>query len=164
MTGVPRPDWAWKPDDTTVKAIASGNAKVRRSYQTSSTDDSETQMATKKTKAKKGKKKLDGKKLAAQRKPRDSVAQFIKDELEAGRSDVARIIEKAKSEFPKSNPTPGYVRFIAKSIGKYKQVEPERGVAKPKAKKEKKAKKAKKDKPARADGGESKSTEADPAS
>lgn len=69
-------------------------------------------------------KKLDGKALAAQRKPRDSVAQFIKDELKAGRKDVDKIIEKAKAEFPQSDPTRGYVRFVAKQIGLYDQVAP----------------------------------------
>lgn len=80
-------------------------------------------MATKKEKSKKAKgKKLDGKKLAAQRKPRDSVAQFIKDELNAGKKDVDKIVENAKKEFPKTKPTRGYVRWLAKSIGKEKQV------------------------------------------
>lgn len=97
-------------------------------------------MATKKT-SKKGKKKLDGKALAAKRKPRDSVAQFIKDELMGGSSDVDKIIERSKKEFPKAKPTRGYVRWIAKQIGKEKQVAVE-----PKAKAEKpaKAKSAKK--------------------
>lgn len=87
----------------------------------------------KKAKAKNGK-KLDGKKLAAARKPRDSVAQFIKDELTAGRTDVEKIVEKAKKEFPKTNPTNGYVRWIAKQIGKEKAVAPE-VASKPKAEK-----------------------------
>lgn len=91
--------------------------------------------ASKKAAAKKSapKKKLDGKALAAKRKPRDSVAQFIKDELMAGKSDVDKIVERAKAEFPKTKPTRGYVRWIAKQIGKEKQVAPERG-EKPKAK------------------------------
>lgn len=87
-------------------------------------------MATKKKASKKKvaakksapKKKLDGKALAAKRKPRDSVAQFIKDELMAGKSDVDKIVERAKAEFPKTKPTRGYVRWIAKQIGKEKQV------------------------------------------
>lgn len=90
---------------------------------------------------KKGKKKLDGKKLAANRKPRDSVANFIKDELNAGKTDVAKILERAKADFPKANPTAGYVRFIAKQIGKSKQVESTRGKGEKKAAK-KPAKKA----------------------
>jgi hypothetical protein len=102
---------------------------------------SKKKASKKKVAAKKGapKRKIDGKALAAQRKPRDSVAQFIKDELMAGRTDVDRIIEKAKDNFPKSKPTRGYVRFIAKQIGKYKQVEPEGG-APAKAEKPAKAK------------------------
>lgn len=62
-------------------------------------------------------KKLDGKALAAKRKPRDSVAQFIKDELNAGRTDVDKILERAKAEFKGKNPTRGYVRYLAKTIG-----------------------------------------------
>lgn len=95
----------------------------------------------KKKAAKKGapKKKLDGKALAAKRKPRDSASQFIKDELNAGRTDVDKIIEKCKAEFPKSKPTRGYVRFIAKQIGKYKQVAPESAPAPKKAAKKKAA-------------------------
>ncbi len=157
-----RPDWAWKPDAITQKAILSGNNKVRRatrsskvetvpSTETPVTEETEV-MATKKaskkakkTAAKKGapKKKLDGKTLAAKRKPRDSVASFIKDELQAGRKDVDKILEKAVAEFPKSKPTRGYVRWIAKGLGLSKQV-----AAEPKAPKaEKKAKaKAKKSK------------------
>lgn len=113
----------------------------------------------KKTAAKKGapRKKLDGKALAAARKPRDSVAKFIKDELEAGRTDVDRIIEKAIAEFPSSKPTRGYVRFIAKQIGKYKQVAPE-AVEKPAAKKAPKKKAAKK-----SEAVSTAKTEADPA-
>lgn len=109
---------------------------------------SKKKASKKKVAAKKGapKRKIDGKALAAQRKPRDSVAQFIKDELMAGRTDVDRIIEKAKDNFPKSKPTRGYVRFIAKQIGKYKQVEPEGGAP---AKAEKPAKKASKKKSAK---------------
>lgn len=97
---------------------------------------------TKAKKAAKAKKKLDGKKLAANRKPRDSVAQFIKDELNAGKTDVAKILERAKADFPKANPTAGYVRFIAKQIGKGKQVESTRGKGEKKAKPAKKAAKA----------------------
>lgn len=66
----------------------------------------------------KSKKKLDGKKLAAMRKPRDSAAQFIKDELNAGRNEVAKIVAKVKDNFPKCKVTPGYVNWIAKTIGK----------------------------------------------
>lgn len=98
-------------------------------------------MAKTKKKAAKAKKKLDGKKLAAARKPRDSVAQFIKDELNAGKTDVAKILERCKADFPKANPTAGYVRFIAKQIGKGKQVESQRGKGEKPAKKAK-AKKA----------------------
>lgn len=119
-----------------------------------------TKKATKKVAAKKSspKKKLDGKALAAKRQPRDSVAQFIKDELNAGKSDVAKIVERAKAEFPKTNPTNGYVRFIAKQIGREKQVASE-PKPKPKAKPAKVAAKkgaapekaAKKDKAPKAD-------------
>lgn len=100
----------------------------------------------KKTAAKKSapKKKLDGKALAAKRKPRDSVAQFIKDELNAGKTDVAKIVERAKAEFPKTSPTNGYVRWIAKSIGKEKQVAAEVPAKKEKAAKPAKAKASKK--------------------
>jgi hypothetical protein len=113
----------------------------------------------KKTAAKKAapRKKLDGKALAAKRKPRDSVAQFIKDELTAGKSDVDAIIEKAKKEFPKSDPTRGYVRYIAKQIGKSKQVAPEE---KPKEKKASKKKAAAK----KSDSAPAAKTDADPAS
>lgn len=100
----------------------------------------------KKTAAKKGapKKKLDGKALAAKRKPRDSVAQFITDELKAGRKDVDKIVEKAKAEFPKTTPTRGYVRWIAKSLGLSDQVAVEKKEAAPKkAKAKAKSKKAK---------------------
>lgn len=93
--------------------------------------------------AAKAKKKLDGKKLAANRKPRDSVAQFIKDELNAGKTDVAKILERAKADFPKASPTPGYVRFIAKQIGKGKQVESTRGKGEKKEKPAKAKPKAK---------------------
>jgi len=144
-------DWSWKPDATTQRAILSGNAKVRRAARGVSTRSSfqpvENNMATKKKASKKkvaakksaSTKKLDGKALAAKRKPRDSVAQFIKDELMAGESDVDNIVERAKAEFPKTKPTRGYVRWIAKQIGKEKQV-----AVKPAAKKEKAAKPAKK--------------------
>lgn len=98
----------------------------------------------KKVAAKKGapKKKLDGKKLAAQRKPRDTAATFIRDELAAGKSDVAKIIERTKAEFPKSKATPGYVRFLAKGMGLSKQVAYEVKAETPAKTKAKKAKKA----------------------
>lgn len=106
-------------------------------------------MATKKT-SKKGKKKLDGKALAAKRKPRDSVAQFIKDELTAGTSDVDKIIERAKKDFPKAKPTRGYVRWIAKQIGKEKQVAVESGKKEKPAKAKAAKKSAKKSAPKKA--------------
>jgi hypothetical protein len=125
-----RTDWAWQPEDDVKEAILRGNAKVRKVLNPKSSTKEVSVMAKKvKSKAKAktvGKKKLDGKKLAAQRKPRDSVAQFIKDELMAGRTDVDKIVEKAKKEYPKTKPTNGYVRWIAKSIGKEKAVAPER--------------------------------------
>lgn len=133
-----------------------------------------TKKASKKVAAKKSspKKKLDGKALADKRKPRDSVAQFIKDELNAGKSDVAKIVERAKAEFPKTNPTNGYVRFIARQIGKEKQVasEPKAKPAKAAAKKSAAPKKAaKKDKAPKADApaepkGEASEPAVDPAS
>lgn len=116
-----------------------------------------TKKASKKVAAKKKsapKKKLDGKALAAKRKPRDSVAQFIKDELMAGKSDVAKIVERAKAEFPKAKPTNGYVRWIAKTIGKSSRVARE-SVA-PESKKAKKVKKVKKAE----DAGEAKAVDA----
>lgn len=91
-----------------------------------------TEKAAKKSSPKK--KKLDGKALAAKRKPRDSVAQFIKDELTAGKSDIDKIIERAKADFPKATPTRGYVRWIARQIGREKQVPVETKPAAPKAK------------------------------
>lgn len=110
----------------------------------------------KKTAAKKAapRKKLDGKALAAKRKPRDSVAQFIKDELNNGKSDVDKIIERAVKEFPKTTPTRGYVRHIAKQIGKSKQVAPEPTEKAPKKKAAKKSESA----------SAAAKTEADPAS
>lgn len=92
-----------------------------------------TKKASKKSAAKKpaAKKKLDGKALAAKRKPRDSVAQFIKDELVGGATDVDKIIERSRKDFPKAKPTRGYVRWIAKNIGREKQVMAERVAAKP---------------------------------
>lgn len=117
-----------------------------------------TKKASKKVAAKKSapkkKKTLDGKALAAKRKPRDSVAQFIKDELMAGKSDVAKIVERTKAEFPKAKPTNGYVRWIAKTIGKSSQVARE-SVA-PESKKAKKVKKVKKAE----DAGEAKAVDA----
>jgi hypothetical protein len=81
----------------------------------------ENNMATKTKKGKKvaakknaPKKKLDGKALAAKRKNRDSIAQYIKDQVAAGRTDVDAILESAKKEFPGKKPTRGYVRWIAK--------------------------------------------------
>lgn len=172
-----RTDWSWKPDEVTQKAIISGNNKVRRAARGSSTQASfqpvENDMATKKKATKKKvaakksapRKKLDGKALAAKRKPRDSVAQFIKDELQAGRTDVDKIIEKAKAEFPKTNPTRGYVRWIAKGIGKSKQVAPEAGEkAAPKKAAGKKAAKKTKSAPASQPAAASSPAPVDPAS
>lgn len=126
-------DWSWKPDAMTQKAILSGNAKVRRAARGVSTSTQEfTDMATKKVSkkaakkaaakkasakkapAKKAAKKLDGKALAAKRKNRDSIAQYIKDQVAAGNTDVDAILESAKAEFPGKKPTRGYVRWIAK--------------------------------------------------
>jgi len=81
--------------------------------------------ATKKAPAKKVAKKLDGKALAAKRKNRDSIAQYIKDQIAAGETDVDAILESAKKEFPGKKPTRGYVRWIArhqmgKELGKAK--------------------------------------------
>lgn len=126
-----RNDWAWQPDGDTLAALARGAQKMRRAGSRSSGSiiNEETKVATKKAskkvepKAAKAKgKKLDGKALAAKRKPGDSVAQYIKDALNAGKSDVDKILEGAKKEFPKANPTRGYVRWIAKGIGKAKLV------------------------------------------
>lgn len=114
----------------------------------------------KKTAAKKGapRKKLDGKKLAAQRKPRDSISQYIKDQLEAGKKDVDKILEGAIKEFPGTKPTRGYVRFIAKQLG-IKGLEPTpRSSTEPKAKKASKKKAAKK-----SDSASVEKVEADPA-
>lgn len=91
-------------------------------------------IATEKTATKKtATKNLDGKALAAKRKPRDSVAQLIKDELTAGKADVDKIIDRALADFPKSKVTRGYVRWIAKGMGLSEQVVPQSG-AKPTAK------------------------------
>lgn len=95
-------------------------------------------MASKKKVDKKAKTKAKN----SERKPRDSVASFIKDELNAGKSDVAKIVQRAKANYPDANPTPGYVRFIAKQIGKSKQVASTRSG--PKAKPAAKPAKAKK--------------------
>jgi len=81
--------------------------------------------ATKKAPAKKVAKKLDDKALAAKRKNRDSIAQYIKDQIAAGETDVDAILESAKKEFPGKKPTRGYVRWIArhqmgKELGKAK--------------------------------------------
>lgn len=70
--------------------------------------------SAKKAPAKKAAKKLDGKALAAKRKNRDSIAQYIKDQVAAGETDVDAILEAAKKEFPGKKPTRGYVRWIAK--------------------------------------------------
>lgn len=70
--------------------------------------------AAKKAPTKKAAKKLDGKTLAAKRKNRDSIAQYIKDQIAAGETDVDAILEGAKKEFPGKKPTRGYVRWIAK--------------------------------------------------
>lgn len=128
-------------------------------------------MATKTKKGKKvaakksaPKKKLDGKALAAKRKPRDSVAQFIKDELMAGKSDVDKIVERAKAEFPKTNPTNGYVRWIAKQIGKEKQVAVEKAEKPAKAKSTKKAAKKSAPKKSAEPEGEGDGAPVDPAS
>ena len=120
-----RTDWAWQPTDEVKDAILRGNAKVRRVLNPKTSTKENVVMSKKSSKKSKGPakgKKLDGKKLAAQRKPRDSVAQFIKDKLNGGAKDVEKIVEAAKKEFPKTKPTNGYVRWIAKQIGKEKQV------------------------------------------
>lgn len=122
-----------------------------------------TKKAAKKASGKKSGKKLDGKALAAKRKPRDSVAQFIKDELTGGASDVDKIIERAKKDFPKAKPTRGYVRWVAKQIGKEKLVAPEPHEAKPKAAKAKVTKKAAKAKSPKKAAAEPKGEASEPA-
>lgn len=162
-----RTDWAWQPDATTVAAITRGNAKFRSSTSTTKEKIVATKKTAKKAPGKKAGKKLDGKALAAKRKPRDSVAQFIMDELTAGTSDVDKIIERAKKDFPKAKPTRGYVRWVAKQIGKEKQVaaEPRAKAEKPKSKPAKKAaKKSAPKKAAEPRAPESKSDAPDPAS
>lgn len=76
-----------------------------------------TKKASKKAAAKKAAtkkaKKAPAKTLAAKRK-RDSIAQYIKDQVAAGKTDVDAILESAKKEFPDKKPTRGYVRWIAK--------------------------------------------------
>lgn len=114
------------------------------------------------------KKKLDGKKLAEQRKPRDSISQYVKDQLTAGMKDVDKILAGAMKEFPNTKPTRGYVRWLAKGLG-VKGLEPhprsdppEKAVAKKAVKKV--AKKAAKKSEAEAAAAPADDVEADPAS
>jgi hypothetical protein len=142
-------NWAWQPDGNTVAAIKHGNEVIRRRmYPREYQRQQENEMAkvakkkAKKVAKKKGSsKKIDGKALAAKRKPRDTVAQFIKDQLAAGKRDVAKILTGAKENFPGAKPTNGYVRWIAKGEGIKDLSEPVRAAA-PKTEKAKtKAKK-----------------------
>lgn len=72
-------------------------------------------MATKKGKSKKAV-KAKGKKTAVKAKggegkARDTIANFIRDQL-AKDVEPAKIVEKAKEAFPKKKPTVGYVNWI----------------------------------------------------
>ncbi len=77
-------------------------------------------MATKKAKAKKGKKaaKVKAKSASkssvtrsAESKPRASVANFIRDQLDR-KVDPIKIVAKAADAFPGKKPTVGYVNWI----------------------------------------------------
>lgn len=119
-----RTDWAWKPEGDVKDAILRGNAKIRKILNPKTSTEENVVMAKKAKTKSKGKKANGTKKVAGERKPRESVAQFIKDELTAGKKDVDKIVENAKKTYPKTKPTRGYVRWLAKSVGKEKQVAP----------------------------------------
>lgn len=128
----------------------------------STVNTEENEVAKKKAKkvAKKtGSKKLDGKALAAKRKPRDTVAQYVKDELEKGKRNVDKILAGALDNFPGTKATRGYVRFIAKGL-KIKDLEASE--KKSESKTEKAKAKAKKPKAKKSEGSDSPSS--DPAS
>lgn len=76
-------------------------------------------MATKKVKGKKAKKtaaKSKAPRTKGDSRPRETIANFIREKLEkAGKDfDAGKIAEAAKAAFPKKNPTPGYVNWISK--------------------------------------------------
>lgn len=77
-------------------------------------------MATKKAVAKKAVDKKAAPKKAtekSERKPRDSAAQLIKDELRGGIENVDTIVNRCAKRFPDTKVTRGYVRWLARSIG-----------------------------------------------
>lgn len=84
------------------------------------------------------KKKIDGKALAAKRKGGDSIAQYIRDAVAAGQTDVDKILADASREFPGKKATRGYVRWIARHDLK-KELPPTKRVVKSKAKAKSKA-------------------------
>ncbi len=69
-------------------------------------------MATKKSKkSAKGKTAKVAKTGNGELKARNSIANFVRDQLER-KVEPAKIVEKAKEAFPKSKPTVGYVNWI----------------------------------------------------
>jgi hypothetical protein len=107
------------------------------------TETTETQKDEDMAKKKAKKKKVAAKKAAPKTKTKTkkvvkregSAAQYIKDAIEKGGRNVDKILAATKAKFPKSKPTRGYVRWLAKGL-KVKMDETERAT-KAKAKKQK---------------------------
>lgn len=107
-----------------TKAKGSSNPVGYRREQSTNQPKENDDMATKgkgrKAKGKKGKAKRTSVKSGGEVRNRDSIANYIRAELDkAGKDyDAAKIAAKAQEKYPDKKPTAGYVNWIQKNAPK----------------------------------------------